>query len=102
MLPPSLRSFVYRFLKGKPPALLYQPKLYSYLRAKGKAVFLLGVNSEEDALIAQHCGGTHILTDKPNAVVKAVKRRNLQYWPVQQGAWEKNAPTVRGMGEAAR
>ena len=91
MLPPSLRSFVYRFLKGKPPAMLYQPKLYTYLRTKGKAVFLLGVNSEEDALIAQHCGGTHILTDRPNEVVKAVRKLKLQYWPVQQGEWEKKA-----------
>ena len=85
MLPPAVRSFVYQFLKGKPPAMLYQPKLYQYLRKKGKAVFLLGVNSEEDALIALRCGGTHVLTDKPNEVVAAVKRLKLKYYPVEQG-----------------
>ena len=102
MLHPKLRSFAYQFLKGKPPAMLYQPKLYSYLRTKGKGVFLLGVNSEEDALIAQRCGGTHILTDKPNEVTKAVKKLKLRYWPVQQGKWEEKASTMRGIGKVAR
>ena len=84
MLPSPIRSFIYSLLKGKPPAFLWQPKLYSYLRKKGKAIFLLGVNSETDAAIAQRCGATHILTDKPNEVVAAINKRGLRFWPVQQ------------------
>jgi glycerophosphoryl diester phosphodiesterase len=84
VLPRFVKDFLYGFLRGKPPAMFYQPKLYQYLRNKGKAVFLMGVNNETDCMIAQRCGGTHILTDKPNEIVKCVTKLGLDYWPVQQ------------------
>ena len=84
IFPRQVRSFIAYLLRGKPPALMYQPKLYSYLRKKGKGIFLLDVNSETDAAIAQRLGATHILTDKPNEVVAAVNRRGMKFWPVQQ------------------
>jgi hypothetical protein len=71
------------FFQGKPPNILLAPAMYTHLRARGMAIFVLGVETPEDIKNALYIGATAVLTDKPSSLVKYVRDNNIIFKKVQ-------------------
>jgi len=85
----SLSSFpdwvkqVLAFLfRGRPPAAMVVPKLFTHLRARGIPVWFLGVNSEPDLLLAVQTGATGVLTDRIHWLKNTMQEKNLEFMKV--------------------
>lgn len=64
--PGWFKNFLGKVMSGKPPWAMCAPKLFAHLRSRGIPIWFLGVNSEEDVLLAVQAGATGILTDRVN------------------------------------
>ena len=64
-LPASLAKLLERVVGGDPPKAFASAVLVKHLRARGKTVQLLGINSEDKLAVAVQLGVTAILTDRP-------------------------------------
>ena len=50
--------------QGKPPKIFLSAKLFTHLRRRGIPVWFLGVNTEQELLLALEIGATAVFTDK--------------------------------------
>ena len=78
-LPNFMVSILAHIFQGKPPSVLLVPRLYDHLRARGMAIFVLGVETPADIANVCYIGATAVLTDKPSALVKYVRDNKIQF-----------------------
>jgi len=67
------------FMQGQPPYAMLAPNLFYHLRRRGIPVWFLGVNEEETLRVAAQSGATAVLTDKPDAMSRLIKQRNIAF-----------------------
>lgn len=63
-LPEIAQKLVAWLFQGKPPKIFLAQKLFTHLRRRGIPVWFLGVNTEEELLLAIDIGATAVFTDK--------------------------------------
>jgi len=70
----SFPDFVKRLLAavfaGDPPSLMLNPLLFSHLRRRGMAIWVMGVNDKHKADIVVRAGATSLVTDCPSQIAK--------------------------------
>eukprot|EP01031_Cornospumella_fuschlensis_P029593 gene29593-35723_t len=77
--PDWLKRFLAYVFRGKPPFAMLSKQLFTHLRRRGVYVIFLGVNTEEELLLAERYGVTGVISDRVSWLTKTMQEKGLKF-----------------------